>query len=120
MDIQLFHLQRERIRAVKAGKEWEVANLPKFSRQPISNISVDVFGEAKAREQRPNAEKRERPLSAPVTYSQGPPHSRGLPNQTTPYRLRNKWSIEHEYFKRERVGAVHYLNRKPVSAKAWA
>lgn len=42
--------------------------------------------------------------------------SRGPGNVTTPVRLRNMWSVEHDYFKREPVGAVHRLNRKA----AWA
>ena len=72
--VQLFHLQRERIQAIRDSKEWEANALPKFSRHPISKTAVDIFGEKTAHAQRPHAEKRDRPVSAPVTYSQGPPH----------------------------------------------
>ena len=64
------------------------------------------------------AEKRARPVSAPVTHSQGPPHSRGLPNVTQPQRLRNNWSVDHAYFYREPVGSAHLHAR--AAAKAWA
>ena len=67
-------LQRERIKATREAKEWEAGALPKFSRHPISKTSVDIFGEETAHAQRPHAERRERPVSAPVTFSQGPPH----------------------------------------------
>ena len=43
--------------------------------------------------------------------------SRGKANVTAPIRLRNKWSIDHEYFDRERVGAAHM---KHSMKKAWA
>jgi len=112
--MQLFHLQRERRRIAGEARQWEQTNLPRSSVLPISQPSVDIWGD-KAYTQRPNAERRERPATAPVTSSKGPPHSRGLPNQTMPRRLYNKWSVEHEYFHREPVGAVHQR-----AAAAWA
>ena len=115
--LQLFELQKERRRVLQDGRKWEEKCLPKFSTHPISQTSVDIWGELRAQQQRPNAEKRARPVSAPVTHSQGPPHSRGPPNQVFPTRLCSKWSVDHEYFKREAVGPAH---RRAVRPSAWA
>lgn len=71
--LQLFAIQRERIRAQRESRAWERSNLPQFSTIPISQPSVDIWKDA-AYKQRPNAERRPRPMSAPVTFSQGPPH----------------------------------------------
>jgi hypothetical protein len=76
LSMQLFQLQREKIKCVREGHAWECANLPKLSKIPISQTSVDVFGDAVCRQQRPNAAATpdRRPVTAPLTSSFGAPH----------------------------------------------
>lgn len=66
-------LIRTRVLLFLRAGEWEAKTYPRYSRPPVSQTSVDLYGE-KAFTQRPHAEKRARPLSAPVSFSQGPPH----------------------------------------------
>ena len=45
--------------------------------------------------------------------------SRGPANVTHPVRLRNQWSVDHDYFKREAVGMAHRIYTMK-EMQAWA
>ena len=106
LTLQLFALQREKIKAIREGAAWEEKSFPFKSTFPVSASSVEVWGKEKAEQQRPMA----RPTTAPTPSMSWPgaPHSRGEPNVTKPMRQKNAWAIDNDYFKREIVGPAHW------------
>jgi len=114
LTMQLFALQRERLKVAREGKIIEETIQPLRSNLPVSQTSIDLFGENEAYKNRPNSQRSQRPASAATWSLKGAPHSRGPANQLDP-RLSKAWGIDRTYFYREPVGPAHPRAR-PKSA----
>ena len=114
LSMQLFALQRERLKIARDGKVMEETIQPFKSKIPVSQTSIDLFGEEKAYQQRPSSQRSQRPASAAGWSLKGAPHSRGPANQLNP-RRHKAWDIDRMYFNREPVGPAHPRQR-PQSA----
>ena len=114
LTMQLFALQRERLKVAREGRIMEETIQPLQSKLPVSQTSIDLFGEDVAFKQRPNSQRSQRPASAASWSLKGAPHSRGLANQLNP-RQNKMWGIDRTYFSREPVGPAHQRTR-PKSA----
>jgi hypothetical protein len=84
--------------------------IPTASTYRVSQSSIDIWGEEKARSNRPNAHAgiAQRPPAADPLADKWPaPHSRGEANQVYPVRMDKQWSVDHMYFNRMPVGVAH-------------
>ena len=122
LTLQLFALQKERRKTLREGRQMEEKMQPFLSPIPISQPSVDIFGE-KAYTQRPNSTPSSdgRPVTSvgmirALQGRTGPPHSRGKANVVDPVRLTKRYNIDGTYFNREQVGPAHLRRRRPQSA----
>ena len=115
LTMQLFALQRERLKIERDGAVMEETIQPFKSKIPVSQTSIDLFGEEVAYQQRPGSQRSQRPASAAGWSLKGAPHSRGPANQLNPVRRHKAWGIDRTYFNREPVGPAHPRER-PKSA----
>lgn len=103
LDVQLRALQAERKEQGKSARTIEENSFPKLAKFPVSQLAVDLWGDAAWHTQEKKAK------GEPAPYAPPPPPS---------YRWsRRAWNVDHARYEREGLGPAHVTARSLAEGK---
>lgn len=103
LDVQLRELKKEKAQQAAMISRYEKESFPKESDKPVSQMSVDLWGDAAWHTQPKQAE------GAPATYE------RWQPKPARWYQ--RKWDVDHMQYVQEGLGPAHVNAREVLEGK---
>ena len=101
LDVQLRELRKESKLQAEAITTFEKNTFPTLCEKPVSELSVNWFGEKAWHTQKPSPET---PNGAPATYKKWEPAN-------PPKWTKKKWDVDKVQYVRETLGAAHVKAR---------